>query len=36
VYSRWFDYAILALIAAAIGFWVAKKVRKRRRAATDN
>ncbi|MEU4218799.1 DedA family protein [Actinoplanes sp. NPDC026623] len=32
VYSRWFDYAILALIAAAIGFWVARKVRKRRRA----
>lgn len=35
-YSRWFDYAILALFAAAIGLWVVKKVRKRRRAATDN
>ena len=32
-YSRWFDYAILALIVVSIGLWVRKKVRKRRRAA---
>lgn len=32
-YSSWFDYAILALCVAAVGSWVVKKVRKRRRAA---
>ncbi|MDG4823108.1 DedA family protein [Asanoa sp. WMMD1127] len=31
-YSRWFDYAILALIVVSIALWVRKKVRKRRRA----
>ena len=32
-YSQWFDYAIMAFFAIAIGSWVVKKVRKRRRAA---
>ncbi|MFF0377242.1 DedA family protein [Actinoplanes missouriensis] len=32
-YSHWFDYAIWAFFAIAIGSWVVKKVRKRRRAA---
>ena len=32
-YSHWIDYAIWAFFALAIGSWVAKKVRKRRRAA---
>ena len=31
--SQWFDYAIMAFFAIAIGSWVVKKVRKRRRAA---
>ena len=34
-YSSWFDYAIMAFFAIAIGSWVAKKVRKRRRATAD-
>ncbi|MEV4347619.1 DedA family protein [Actinoplanes sp. NPDC049596] len=32
-YSHWLDYAIWAAIVIAIGSWVVKKVRKRRRAA---
>ncbi|WP_127497705.1 DedA family protein [Actinoplanes solisilvae] len=32
-YSQWFDYAIWAVIVLTIASWVAKKVRKRRRAA---
>ena len=32
-YSSWFDYAIWAFFAIAIGSWVVKKVRKRRSAA---
>jgi membrane protein DedA with SNARE-associated domain len=32
-YSQWFDYAIAAFFAVAIGSWVVKKVRKGRRAA---
>ncbi|MGX6606262.1 DedA family protein [Micromonosporaceae bacterium Da 78-11] len=32
-YSDWFNYAIWAFFVIAIGSWVAKKVRKRRRAA---
>jgi membrane protein DedA with SNARE-associated domain len=35
-YSSYFDYAIMVLLAATVGFWVVKKVRKRRRAAADN
>ena len=31
-YSSYFDYAIMAFFAIAIGSWVVKKVRKRRRA----
>ena len=34
-YSHWFDYAIWAFFVVAIGSWVVKKVRKRRRAAAD-
>ena len=34
-YSSYFDYAIMAFFAAAIGSWVVKKVRKRRHAAAD-
>ncbi|WP_067507947.1 DedA family protein [Actinoplanes sp. TFC3] len=34
-YSHWFDYAIWALIVVAVGSWVIKKVRKRRRAAAN-
>jgi membrane protein DedA with SNARE-associated domain len=34
-YSHWFDYAIGVLFAYAIGSWIFKKVRKRRRAAAD-
>src|SRR5690349_3220453 len=34
-YSSWFDYAIMAFFAVAIGSWVIKKVRKRRRATAD-
>ncbi|GAA2546794.1 hypothetical protein GCM10010435_15050 [Winogradskya consettensis] len=34
-YSHWFDYAIWAFFIIAIGSWVTKKVRKRRRAAAD-
>jgi membrane protein DedA with SNARE-associated domain len=30
-YSHWFDYAIGAFFAGAIGWWVIKKVRQRRR-----
>ena len=33
-YSHYFDYAIWAFFAIAIGSWVIKKVRKRRSAAT--
>ena len=32
-YSTYFDYAILAFFVVAIGAWVTRKVRKRRRAA---
>jgi len=32
-YSHWFDYAVGAFFVGAIGWWVAKKVRARRRAA---
>jgi membrane protein DedA with SNARE-associated domain len=32
-YSHWLDYVIWAAIVIAIGSWVVKKVRKRRRAA---
>jgi membrane protein DedA with SNARE-associated domain len=32
-YSRWFDYAILALVVVGAGLWVRKKIRKRRRRA---
>ena len=32
-YSTWFDYAIGAFFVLAIGSWVIKKVRKRRRAS---
>ncbi|GIF74564.1 DedA family protein [Asanoa siamensis] len=31
-YSSWLDYGLYALIAVAIGLWVRKKIRKRRRA----
>jgi membrane protein DedA with SNARE-associated domain len=34
-YSSWFDYAIMAFFAVAIGSWAIKKVRKRRRATAD-
>lgn len=34
-YSHWLDYAIGALLLIAVGGWVVKKVRKRRRAAAD-
>ncbi|MEU4687629.1 DedA family protein [Actinoplanes sp. NPDC023714] len=34
-YSHWFDYAIWAFFAIAIGSWVVKKIRKRRRAAAQ-
>jgi len=34
-YSSYFDYAIMAFFVIAIGSWVAKKVRKRRRATAD-
>jgi len=34
-YSSYFDYAIMAFFAVAIGSWVVKKVRKRRRATAD-
>jgi membrane protein DedA with SNARE-associated domain len=34
-YSHYLDYAILAFFAIAIGSWVAKKARKRRRATAD-
>lgn len=33
-YSHWFDYAIYALMIGAIVWWVTKKVRKRRAAAS--
>jgi tRNA 2-selenouridine synthase SelU len=32
-YSQWFDYAVGVLLVLAIGGWVVKKPRKRRRAA---
>jgi membrane protein DedA with SNARE-associated domain len=32
-YAQWFDYAIMAFFAVAIGSWVVKKVRKRRQRA---
>ncbi|GAA2889032.1 hypothetical protein Acy02nite_58790 [Actinoplanes cyaneus] len=32
-YSHWFDYAMWAFFAGAIGWWIVKKVRKRRNAA---
>jgi membrane protein DedA with SNARE-associated domain len=32
-YAQWFDYAIMAFFAIAIGSWVTKKVRKRRQRA---
>jgi membrane protein DedA with SNARE-associated domain len=35
-YGHWFDYAVFAFFAVAIGWWVAKKVRKRRRAAATS
>ena len=34
-YSSYFDYAIMAFFAVAVGSWVIKKVRKRRRATAD-
>jgi membrane protein DedA with SNARE-associated domain len=34
-YSHWFDYAIGAFFVVAVGGWVIKKVRKRRRAAAS-
>lgn len=34
-YSSYFDYAIMAFFVIAIGSWVTKKVRKRRRAAAE-
>ena len=34
-YSHWFDYAIWVFFAVAVGSWVLKKVRKRRRAAAE-
>jgi len=34
-YSHWFDYAIWAFFVVAVGSWVVKKVRKRRRAAAE-
>ncbi|AGZ45817.1 DedA family protein [Actinoplanes friuliensis] len=34
-YSSYFDYAIMAFFVIAIGSWVVKKVRKRRRATAD-
>jgi membrane protein DedA with SNARE-associated domain len=34
-YSHWFDYAIAAFFVVAVGGWVIKKVRKRRRAAAE-
>jgi membrane protein DedA with SNARE-associated domain len=34
-YSHYFDYAIWAFFAIAVGGWIIKKVRKRRRAATE-
>ncbi|MFI5494644.1 DedA family protein [Actinoplanes sp. NPDC051859] len=34
-YAHWFDYAIWALIVLAVGSWVVKKVRKRRRVAAN-
>jgi membrane protein DedA with SNARE-associated domain len=33
MYAQWFDYAIWAFFAIAIGSWVVKKVRKRRQRA---
>jgi len=32
-YSHWFDYAVGAFFVGAVGWWVLKKVRARRRAA---
>ena len=32
-YSHWFDYAVAAFFAVTVGWWVAKKLRIRRRAA---
>jgi membrane protein DedA with SNARE-associated domain len=32
-YSHWFDYAMWAFFVGAIGWWIVKKVRKRRNAA---
>jgi membrane protein DedA with SNARE-associated domain len=34
-YSSYFDYAIMAFFVIAIGSWVVKKLRKRRRAAAE-
>jgi membrane protein DedA with SNARE-associated domain len=34
-YSGYFDFAILAFFAIAVGSWVTKKLRKRRRAAAN-
>ncbi|WP_430788368.1 DedA family protein [Actinoplanes sp. G11-F43] len=34
-YAQWFDYAIWAFFAIAIGSWVVKKVRKRRQRSTS-
>jgi membrane protein DedA with SNARE-associated domain len=34
-YSHYLDYAIYALLVAAIGWWVVKKVRQRRTAASS-
>jgi membrane protein DedA with SNARE-associated domain len=34
-YSSWFNYAIYAFFAVAIGSWLVKKVRKRRRATAN-
>jgi membrane protein DedA with SNARE-associated domain len=35
-YSHWFDYAIWTFFVVAVGSWVVKKVRKRRRAAAES
>ena len=33
-YSHWFDYAVYALIVGSAAWWITKKVRKRRAAAS--
>ncbi|BCY14749.1 DedA family protein [Actinoplanes sp. L3-i22] len=32
-YSHWFDYGVWAFLAITVGWWITKKVRKRRNAA---